>query len=87
MNKWYKVKPRGITNFFRQECKDDKSLKRSRVIRGLLLVLLIVDVVVTSKAFVLYGCVGGAFLLVGIIALNTSIVGRKKAIKDGYLKH
>ncbi len=82
----YRAKYDGDTDFFQQECEDDKSLRRSKAIRRLLLVLLIADVVMTSKTFVLYGCIGGAAVLVGLLVMNTLISGRKKDIKDKYLK-
>ena len=86
MNRRYKAKYGEDTDFFQQECRGDKSLKRARAVKRLLFVLLITDVVLTSKEFVLYGCVGGAILLVGLLALGASISDRKKTIKDSYLK-
>jgi len=87
MSRHFKTNHRGPgPGYSQQECEDDKGLRKTRSVRSLLIVLLIADVVVTSKEFVLYGCVGGALFLVGIVVANNLIYSRKKAIKDKYLK-
>ena len=76
----------GDTNFFQQECMEDKSLRRARVDKRLLFVLLITDVVLTVKGSVLQECVIRAPVLVGHLAMGAVISDRKKDLKGIYLK-
>jgi len=86
MRRWHKSKYSGGRDSYEQECANDRTVKRSKAFRRFFTLLLAVDVLATPNTSLFYRCLGAGVLLVIIIIISIVISGRKRYLKDSYLK-